>query len=47
MRGSRIVTSNSSQLFVNTVAASKFGFDKAHFKQFNILIQNKFLSFEK
>ena len=35
-KGSSIVTSISSQLFLN--AASRFGFDKAHFKKLNILI---------
>ena len=44
-KSSSIVTSTSSQLFLN--AASRFGLDKAHFKQFNILIQDKFLCFEK
>ena len=35
-KGSRIVTSTSSQLFLN--AASRFGFDKEHFKKFSILM---------
>ena len=44
-KGSSIVTLASSQLFLN--AASRFEFDKAHFKAFNIFIQDKFLYFEK
>ena len=43
-KGSSIVTSTSSQLFLN--AALRFGFDKAHFKKRNILIQDKLLCFE-
>ena len=35
-KGSSIATSTSSQLFLNV--ASRFGFDKAHFKKLNILI---------